>query len=42
MSLFVICEILGLFVKTLTVDDKYFLPNRENLRQKIEMQFCKK
>ena len=29
MSLLVICEILGLFVKTLTADDKYTLPNSE-------------
>ena len=42
MSFLVTCEILRLFVNTLTVDDKYSLRNRENLRQTIEMQFSKK
>ena len=30
MSLLVICEPLGLFVYTLTADDKYFVRNSEN------------
>ena len=34
----VISEILGLFVDTLTVDDKYCLANKENLLQPIQMQ----
>ena len=33
--LLVICEILGLFVNTMTVHDKYFLPNGDNLPQPI-------
>ena len=42
MSVLVICEILGLFVNTLTADDKYFLSNSENLHQSIQMQLSKK
>ena len=34
-----ISEILGLFVNTLTVNDKYSLCDRENLLQPIQMQF---
>ena len=41
MSLLVISEILGLFVNTLTADDKYSLCNRENLLQSIQMQLSK-
>ena len=37
MSLLVISEILGLFVNTLTAEDKYSLPNWENLCQPIQM-----
>ena len=37
MSLFVKSEILGLFVNTLTADDKYSLQNSENLTQPIQM-----
>ena len=33
-----ICEILGLFVNTLTVDDKYSLLNRDNLLQHLQVQ----
>ena len=33
-----ICEILGLLVNTLTVDDKYCLVNKDNLTQPIQMQ----
>ena len=42
MFVLVICEILGLFVNTLTADDKYSLGKGENLRQPIEMQLSKK
>ena len=42
VSLLVICEFLGLFVNTLTADDKYSLRNRQNLRQPIQMQLSKK
>ena len=31
MSLIVICEVGGLFINTLTADDKYSLRYRENL-----------
>ena len=37
-SLLVICNILELFVNTLTTHNKYFLRDRENLTQPIEMQ----
>ena len=37
-----ICEILGLFVNTLTVDDKYSLLNRDNLLQHLQVQQNKK
>ena len=37
-----ISEALGLFIKTLTADDKHPLRNSENLRQLIPMQFSKK
>ena len=33
---------LELFVNTLTADDKYSLPNRDNLRQPIRMQLSQK
>ena len=42
MSLLVTFEILGMFVKTMTVDDKYFLCNSENLPQPIQRQLSKK
>ena len=35
-------KILTLFIKTLTVDDKYYLFNEENLTQPIQMQSSKK
>ena len=35
VSLLVICDSLGVFVKTLAVDDKYFLCNSYNLLQPI-------
>ena len=41
-SLLVIWKFLGLFLNTLTVDDKYSLPNRDNLRQPIQMQLSQK
>ena len=42
ISFLVICEILALFVNTLTVDDKYSLHNSENLAQTIQIQLCNK
>ena len=42
MSLFVICQILGHFVNTLTADDKYSFCNCEILQQLIQMQLPKK
>ena len=42
MSLFVICEILGVFVNTLTADGTYFLCNSQNLPQPTETQASKK
>ena len=41
-SVLVIFKILGLFVNTLTADDKYSLLNRNNLRQPIQMQLSQK
>ena len=38
MSLVVIYEIPGYFVNILTVDDKYSLPNSENLPKPIQLQ----
>ena len=38
MSLLVICEILGLFVNTLTADDKYSVRNSDTLWLAIEIQ----
>ena len=35
-------QILRLFVNTLTVDDNYYLLNRDNLTQRIQMQLSKK
>ena len=35
-------KILGLFVNTLTVDDKHYLLNRDNLTQPIQMQLSQK
>ena len=35
-------KILRLFVNTLTVDDKHYLLNRDNLTQPIQMQLSKK
>ena len=37
MSLLVLCKILRLFVNILTVDDRYSLLNRDNLRQPIQI-----
>ena len=42
MSLLVICKILGLFVSTLTDNDKYSFHNSENLPQPIQLQLPKK
>ena len=41
-NLLVVCKILGLFVKTLSVCRKFSLLNRDKLRQSIQMQLCKK
>ena len=38
----VLCKILRLFVNTLTADDKYFLVNRGNLKEPIQIQIKKK
>ena len=35
-------KILGLFVSTSKVDDKYYLLNKDNLAQPIQMQLSKK
>ena len=35
MYLLLIFELLGLFVKTMTANDKYFLRNKENVPQGI-------
>ena len=35
-------NILRLFVNTLTVNDKHYLHNRDNLPQRIKMQLCQK
>ena len=41
-SLLVIQKILSLFVNTLTVNDKYYLLNRDNLTQPIQMHLSEK
>ena len=41
MDLLVISEILGLFVNTMSADDKYCLHKEDNLLQSIEMQLSK-
>ena len=40
--LLVIHKILSLFVNTLTVNDKHYLLNRDNLTQPIPMQLSEK
>ena len=42
MSLFVIWELLGVFVNTMTANDKYPFRDSENLPQPIQMQLFKK
>ena len=42
MSLFVLSEILRLFLETLVADDKYSLLNQKNLLEPIRMQLSKK
>ena len=37
-----ICKILGLFVNTLTADDKYSFLNKDNLLQHLQMQLSQK
>ena len=41
-SLLVICKIFSLFLNTFTADDKYSLPNRDNLRQPTQVQLSQK
>ena len=41
-SISVIHKILSLFVNTLTVNDKHYLLNRDNLTQPIPMQLSEK
>ena len=38
----VVCKVLGTFVNIFTVDDKYSLLNRDNLRQIIQIQLSQK
>ena len=35
-------KILGLFVNTLTVDDKHYMLNRDNVTQPIQIQLSQK
>ena len=42
MCLLVIYKILSLFLNTLTVNDRYYLFNRDNLTQPIQMQLSEK
>ena len=42
MSLLVIHKIRRLFVNTLTVNDKHYVLNRDNLTQQIQMQLSQK
>ena len=37
-----VCQIIGVFVITLTADDKYSLFSRENLPQPIQLQLSEK
>ena len=40
--MFVLCKILGLFVKSLTEDSKYSLLYRDNLTQQIQILLSQK
>ena len=42
MFVLVICEILSLFINTLSADDKYSLHNSYNLQQTIQLMLSKK
>ena len=42
MALLVISETLGLFLNRLTADVMYFLRNKQNLQQSIQMESSKK
>ena len=42
MSALVIYKLLRLFANTLTVDEKHYLLNRDNLTQPIQMQLYQK
>ena len=37
-----ISKILGMFINTLTADEKYSIPKKDNLTQPIQMQLSKK
>ena len=37
-----ISKILGMFINTLTADEKYSVPKKDNLTQPIQMQLSKK
>ena len=41
-SLFFTCQILGLLVNTSAADDKYPVPNRDNLTIPIQMQLSRR
>ena len=41
-SLFLTCQILGLLVNTLAADEKYPVPNRDNLTIAIQMELSEK
>ena len=41
-SLLLTCQILGLLVNTLAADEKYPVPNRDNLTMLIQMQLSQK
>ena len=41
-SLLLTCQILGLLVNTLAADEKYPVPNRDNLTMRIQSQLSQK
>ena len=41
-SVFLICQLLGLVVKTLAANEKFPVPNKENLTVPIQMQLSQK
>ena len=42
MSLFLICQIFGPLVNTLVADERYHVPNRDDLIVAIQIQLCQK